>query len=145
MSLSLSLPFFHSHVVRAKIMCRSNTEIEQDIQQKIAMFCHVDPENVVGVHDCKSIYQVPLLLEKQGILFVCLWIIFCLKKANHFMCRLYHWAQAKAQAWPDPREPGKHVDSDQVARASPAVRVFLSVFFLPIHFHLATSGLWTRS
>jgi CTP synthase len=31
------------------------------------MFCQVDPEQVVAVHDVKSTYYVPYLLEKQGL------------------------------------------------------------------------------
>lgn len=31
------------------------------------MFCHVAPEQVVGVHDVSSVYHVPLLLQSQGI------------------------------------------------------------------------------
>ena len=32
------------------------------------MFCQVEPEHVIGVHDVASTYHVPLLLEKQGFL-----------------------------------------------------------------------------
>ena len=32
------------------------------------MFCHVPIENVITVHDCKSIYHVPILLYNQDIL-----------------------------------------------------------------------------
>ena len=32
------------------------------------MFCHVAPEQVVGVHDVSSVYHVPLLLQSQGII-----------------------------------------------------------------------------
>jgi CTP synthase len=32
------------------------------------MFCHVAPECVMAVHDCKSVYHVPLLLKEQGLL-----------------------------------------------------------------------------
>jgi CTP synthase len=32
------------------------------------MFCHVPPENVLAVHDCPSMYHVPILLESQGAL-----------------------------------------------------------------------------
>ncbi|KAG8733020.1 CTP synthase ura7 [Ceratobasidium sp. 414] len=35
---------------------------------KISMFCHVAPEQVVGVHDLASVYHVPLLLQSQGII-----------------------------------------------------------------------------
>ena len=32
------------------------------------MFCHVASEQVIGVHDVKSVYHVPLLLQSQGII-----------------------------------------------------------------------------
>jgi CTP synthase len=32
------------------------------------MFCQVEPEEVVAVHDVSSTYHVPLLLEKQGVI-----------------------------------------------------------------------------
>jgi CTP synthase len=35
---------------------------------KIAMFCQVENEQVVAVHDVSSTYHVPLLLEKQGLI-----------------------------------------------------------------------------
>jgi len=31
------------------------------------MFCHVTPQQVLGVHDVSSVYHVPLLLQAQGI------------------------------------------------------------------------------
>jgi CTP synthase len=31
------------------------------------MFCHVPESNVLAVHDCKSVYHVPLLLHEQGM------------------------------------------------------------------------------
>ncbi|KAF6757599.1 CTP synthase [Ephemerocybe angulata] len=36
-------------------------------KEKISMFCHVPPAQVVGVHDVTSVYHVPLLLQSQGI------------------------------------------------------------------------------
>lgn len=35
---------------------------------KIAMFCQVEPEQVLAVHDVVSTYHVPLLLERQGLI-----------------------------------------------------------------------------
>ena len=32
------------------------------------MFCHVQPKQVVGVHNVSSTYHVPLLLREQGML-----------------------------------------------------------------------------
>ena len=35
---------------------------------KIGMFCHVGKEQVLGVHNCASVYHVPLLLRDQGLI-----------------------------------------------------------------------------
>ncbi|KAJ3125001.1 CTP synthase ura7 [Nowakowskiella sp. JEL0407] len=50
------------------IACRSSKPLGDGVAQKIAMFCHVPPDHVMSIHDCKSIYHVPILLEKQGLL-----------------------------------------------------------------------------
>ncbi|KAI9008570.1 CTP synthase N-terminus-domain-containing protein [Hyaloraphidium curvatum] len=50
------------------IACRSTKQLDDAIKRKISMFCHVPPENVVAVHDCPSVYHVPILLEAQGAL-----------------------------------------------------------------------------
>lgn len=34
---------------------------------KVSMFCHVKPEQVMGVHNVNSTYHVPLLLREQGL------------------------------------------------------------------------------
>uniref|UniRef100_A0A3B5ALP4 CTP synthase n=1 Tax=Stegastes partitus TaxID=144197 RepID=A0A3B5ALP4_9TELE len=49
------------------IMCRCSTALENSVKEKISMFCHVEPEQVICVHDVSSIYRVPLLLEDQGV------------------------------------------------------------------------------
>lgn len=36
--------------------------------EKVSMFCHVTPKQVMGVHNVSSTYHVPLLLEDQGML-----------------------------------------------------------------------------
>ncbi|XP_075053069.1 CTP synthase 2 isoform X2 [Mixophyes fleayi] len=50
------------------IACRSTKPIEMAVKQKISMFCHVEPEQVIFVHDVSSTYRVPILLEEQGII-----------------------------------------------------------------------------
>lgn len=50
------------------IACRSSKPLDSEIKAKISMFCHVKPENVMGVHDCNSLYHVPLLLFSQGMI-----------------------------------------------------------------------------
>uniref|UniRef100_A0AAX7SHT2 CTP synthase n=1 Tax=Astatotilapia calliptera TaxID=8154 RepID=A0AAX7SHT2_ASTCA len=49
------------------IMCRCTTALENSVKEKISMFCHVEPQQVICVHDVSSIYRVPLLLEDQGV------------------------------------------------------------------------------
>lgn len=49
------------------IMCRCKHPVTNAVKQKVSLFCHVPPEQVIDVHDCKSIYRVPLLLSSQGI------------------------------------------------------------------------------
>lgn len=49
------------------IMCRSTTPLETAVKEKISMFCHVEPTQVICVQDVSSVYRVPLLLEEQGV------------------------------------------------------------------------------
>ncbi|CAI4398541.1 CIC_collapsed_G0027370.mRNA.1.CDS.1 [Saccharomyces cerevisiae] len=50
------------------IACRCSEELNRSTIDKIAMFCHVGPEQVVNVHDVNSTYHVPLLLLKQHMI-----------------------------------------------------------------------------
>ena len=35
---------------------------------KVSMFCHVSPKQVMGVHNVSSTYHVPLLMKDQGLI-----------------------------------------------------------------------------
>uniref|UniRef100_A0A672FEZ8 CTP synthase n=1 Tax=Salarias fasciatus TaxID=181472 RepID=A0A672FEZ8_SALFA len=50
-----------------QIMCRCATVLETSVKEKISMFCHVEPTQVICVQDVSSVYRVPLLLEDQGV------------------------------------------------------------------------------
>ncbi|KAI9723348.1 MAG: CTP synthase ura7 [Candelaria pacifica] len=50
------------------IACRCIIPLEKSTTDKIAMYCQVEPEQVVAVHDVSSTYHVPLLLQKQGLI-----------------------------------------------------------------------------
>ncbi|PSS28159.1 hypothetical protein M430DRAFT_47204 [Amorphotheca resinae ATCC 22711] len=50
------------------IACRCDIPLEDSTIEKIAMFCQVEPEQVVAVHNVSSTYHVPLLLERQGLI-----------------------------------------------------------------------------
>ncbi|MCA1819094.1 MAG: CTP synthase (glutamine hydrolyzing), partial [Halobacteriales archaeon] len=49
------------------IVCRSTHPLMPEIREKIASFCDVDESAVVSAHDARSIYEVPLILEEQGV------------------------------------------------------------------------------
>jgi len=50
------------------IACRCSQQLEQPLIEKLTMFCHVGPGQVIGVHDVSSTYHVPLLLREQKII-----------------------------------------------------------------------------
>lgn len=49
------------------IICRAETEVPLELREKIALFCDVDLEAVIGMPTAKSIYDVPLILEQSGL------------------------------------------------------------------------------
>ena len=49
------------------IVCRSDSPVPESLRQKIVVHCDVPLEGVFTVPTVSSIYEVPLLLEKQGI------------------------------------------------------------------------------
>ena len=49
------------------ILCRSETWIKKSVKEKIALFCNVDVAHVIEGQDVNSIYEVPLLLDKQKL------------------------------------------------------------------------------
>jgi CTP synthase len=51
-----------------QIACRCERELEPSAIEKIAHFCQVETEQVLMVKDMPSIYQVPMLLEQQGLI-----------------------------------------------------------------------------
>lgn len=49
------------------IVCRTEKEISDDMKRKIALFCDVDAEAVISNMTCSTIYEVPLLLQEEGL------------------------------------------------------------------------------
>jgi len=49
------------------LVCRAEQPIPKDMCEKIAMFCDVDTDAVIQNLTAKSIYEVPMLLEEQGL------------------------------------------------------------------------------
>ena len=49
------------------LVCRASHPLSNDLKQKIALFCNVSPRAVFEARDAKSIYEVPLMLNSQGL------------------------------------------------------------------------------
>ncbi|NNM94676.1 MAG: CTP synthase [Bacteroidia bacterium] len=49
------------------LVCRTICHIDEDIRQKLARFCNVATEAVIEAMDAKTIYEVPLLMEKEKL------------------------------------------------------------------------------
>ncbi len=49
------------------IIARGPAPLEPDIKAKISLFCDVTPEAVISIPDQRVIYEVPLVLEAQGV------------------------------------------------------------------------------
>lgn len=49
------------------LVCRSEYPLDDSIRKKIALFCNVAKGSVINAIDASTIYQVPSLLNKEGI------------------------------------------------------------------------------
>lgn len=49
------------------IVCRTVKALSPEMKRKIGMFCDVEPEAVINNLTAKSIYEVPLLLQEEGL------------------------------------------------------------------------------
>ncbi|ARM75968.1 CTP synthase [Acidianus manzaensis] len=49
------------------IIARSIVALDDDTKKKIALFTNVKPENIFSSYDVSSSYEVPLILENQGL------------------------------------------------------------------------------
>jgi CTP synthase len=49
------------------IVCRADCPIPDEVKEKIALFCDVDPEAVIPLPTAETIYEVPLMLEEAGL------------------------------------------------------------------------------
>ncbi|MEC9490625.1 MAG: CTP synthase [Halanaerobiales bacterium] len=49
------------------VVCRSDRELTQEVKDKISLFGNVEKEDVIQLEDAEHIYEVPLMLEKEGM------------------------------------------------------------------------------
>lgn len=49
------------------LVCRSEYELSEEMKEKMALFCNVEKECVVQNLDAETLYEIPLMLEKEGL------------------------------------------------------------------------------
>ncbi len=49
------------------LIARSKEPISKKVKQKLSLFCDVDQESVISGHDVETIYELPLVFQKQGM------------------------------------------------------------------------------
>lgn len=49
------------------IVCRSEKELSEDLKGKIGLFCNIDGRSVIQNLDAENLYEVPLMLHKEGL------------------------------------------------------------------------------
>ena len=49
------------------LLCRTETELSEELRAKIALFCDVDREAVIGARDVSSVYQIPAIFAREGV------------------------------------------------------------------------------
>lgn len=49
------------------LVCRAERNLSEELKDKIALFCNVDSDNVIENTDSDTLYDVPLLLEEEGL------------------------------------------------------------------------------
>ncbi|MBN2225148.1 MAG: CTP synthase [Deltaproteobacteria bacterium] len=49
------------------LICRGEQLLSMDIKKKIALFCNVDVNAVISAADVRSIYEVPLMFNREGL------------------------------------------------------------------------------
>lgn len=54
-------------IVPSIIVCRSEQPLDQKIKSKISLFCNVSENCVINAHDVDTIYDLPLVLHREGL------------------------------------------------------------------------------
>lgn len=54
-------------IVPSIIICRSENLLDPKLKKKISLFCDVRQECVINAYDVRSIYELPLLLHREGL------------------------------------------------------------------------------
>jgi CTP synthase len=49
------------------LLCRADRELPRELKKKIALFCNVSERAVITAKDVSTIYEVPLILHREGL------------------------------------------------------------------------------
>ncbi|MCY0902143.1 MAG: CTP synthase [Firmicutes bacterium] len=49
------------------IVCRTEVPLTDDVKRKIALFCDTEIEGVIEARDAETLYDVPLLMQREGL------------------------------------------------------------------------------
>lgn len=49
------------------LICRTERPISEDMKEKIALFCDLEPNEVIQNLDAQTLYEVPLMMEEEGL------------------------------------------------------------------------------
>ncbi len=49
------------------LICRVDRPMPDDMKRKIALFCNVEPRQVIAARDVPTIYEVPLMFAREGL------------------------------------------------------------------------------
>src|SRR3954452_9007970 len=49
------------------VLCRVDRALPEEMKKKIALFCNVDPRQVIAARDVSTIYEVPLMFCSEGL------------------------------------------------------------------------------
>ncbi|MGE4412633.1 MAG: CTP synthase, partial [Candidatus Caldatribacteriota bacterium] len=49
------------------LICRTQSRLTDSVKEKISLFCDIPKDGIIEIGDVDSIYEVPLVLEEQGL------------------------------------------------------------------------------
>ena len=83
------------------LICRTERRLSREMREKIALFCNVEAQSVIEGRDVETIYEIPLMFEKEGLDKI------VIEKLN-LKCGkadLRHWSRTVNRI----KNPGEHV------------------------------------
>ncbi len=49
------------------LLCRVDRALPQGVREKIALFCNLEPQQVIAARDVDTVYEVPLMFAREGL------------------------------------------------------------------------------